>query len=785
GGVSPLGLSRSSGEESDEENGLDEDDFQEREAKFAKEMKALEADMPRPILENKEITDLLLKVQILKTLAANVDEAKSNQADEAMELDKVELVESKESIIPDSGERNGEMNVDTVLSAQAEEVAAGESASPSRLPFLRAGSPVPVTDSEVYRNNIQVHETIKNALQSEMSKQRHELWQRHESLRQEYARIYKTWRLGVMEMDRKKAREKALAASSPSSPPGTTESAILEGRRSYKLNSELDFQNALKASELSAQQEELERQREREETKWPDLSKEAVIPDMLDPKEREANLFKDTNQAVNPDDAIRVFAFYPEPDDFTPEEHKLFMEAFLQNPKKWGKIAEALPGRTYQHCIKHYYMTKLDVKYKAKLHKRVVKRRGRARQSKPPKSVALMADLGIRPDLEKAERETPAVTDTGRPRRAAAPTFGETPDPTDTGTPVPAPSRRGASKDIAEQPAEKPRRGRGGTRSRRTRTSQASTTPNAQSSTASAKPVNEAPGLEALEKQNVEVEKGSESTAVASTPQPRSRAGKPRTKTEGMSVFDSTEVDSALKQNAPYGSFQPTSYWSVPEVRDFPALVAHFGRDFEGISQFMKTKTPTMAKNYFQRQVDLGKKEFEDTANLADEQKMQGIPTAPLPVPSAPTKRRFDPASSTARPLRPSADVNEAVDVPVTFSPSQQAQMDADAHAQAHVQATLESKVLEQLPAASYRMHSHAPSALQMPIDEMSPYRHAMSPAQRGPRMGYFSDSRRSMRAQLAQASSIPPPIPQELLSVNRQPELVGVQNVARAVHDL
>ncbi|KAI5277880.1 hypothetical protein KEM52_004810, partial [Ascosphaera acerosa] len=221
-------------------------------------------------------------------------------------------------------------------------------------------------------------------MHAEIARRRHQQWLKDEALRKEYAVIYRKWRLDVMELDEKKRREKLRAASSPASPPGTSDSAGLEGRRGYKLNSELDFQMALKMSELSAQQEELERQREREETEWPDLSKEAEIPDMLDPAERQSTIFKDTNQLVDVNDALEVFAFYPEPDDFTPDEHKLFMEAFMQNPKKWGKIAENIPGRDYQQCIKHYYMTKLEVQYKARLNKRVYRRRGRGKQSKPP-----------------------------------------------------------------------------------------------------------------------------------------------------------------------------------------------------------------------------------------------------------------------------------------------------------------------------------------------------------------------------------------------------------------
>ena len=81
-------------------------------------------------------------------------------------------------------------------------------------------------------------------------------------------------------------------------------------------------------------------------------------------------------------------------------------------------------------------------------------------------------------------------------------------------------------------------------------------------------------------------------------PIPRGRVGRGRAK-EGVYVFESTEVEPPLatKQlETGYGPLQPTSYWSVPEQRDFPALLGHFGRDFEGISAWMKTKTTVMVR---------------------------------------------------------------------------------------------------------------------------------------------------------------------------------------------
>jgi len=77
----------------------------------------------------------------------------------------------------------------------------------------------------------------------------------------------------------------------------------------------------------------------------------------------------------------------------------------------------------------------------------------------------------------------------------------------------------------------------------------------------------------------------------------RGKAGRIRQK-DGVYVFESNEPEPPVQFKAPdvggYGSMQPTSYWSVPEQRDFPLLLAHFGKDWEGISNFMKTKTTVM-----------------------------------------------------------------------------------------------------------------------------------------------------------------------------------------------
>jgi hypothetical protein len=116
---------------------------------------------------------------------------------------------------------------------------------------------------------------------------------------------------------------------------------------------------------------------------------------------------------------------------------------------------------------------------------------------------------------------------------------------------------------------------------------------------------------------------------------------------------------------------QSSSYWSVPEQTDFPALLGYFGTDWHGIAKWMCSEThimvyatvfrdwlivpsdsnrgrrlanvQTQVKNYYQRQVDSGKMSlWEQIAHEADEKISQGEDTGPLPTPTSLPKRRYD-----------------------------------------------------------------------------------------------------------------------------------------------
>jgi hypothetical protein len=95
------------------------------------------------------------------------------------------------------------------------------------------------------------------------------------------------------------------------------------------------------------------------------------------------------------------------------------------------------------------------------------------------------------------------------------------------------------------------------------------------------------------------------------------------------------------KQKAWTGGQTPTSYWSVPEQNDFPKYVAHFGKDYVAIANYMQTKTPIMVKNYLLRNVEQGKWELEEMAQQVEEKRQRGEPMGPPPARTMVAKRRY------------------------------------------------------------------------------------------------------------------------------------------------
>lgn len=241
---------------------------------------------------------------------------------------------------------------------------------------------------------------------------------------------------------------------------------------------------------------------------------------------------------------------------------------------------------------------------------------------------------------------------------------------------------------------------------------------------------------------------------------------------------------------------QTSSYWSVPDQTDFPALLVHFGTDWAAIAKWMGTKTHIMVyltifedwftrsrncktnrgmitniqrqvKNYYQRQVDQGRTDLQEIARRADEKKARGESTGAPPVPTVPIKRKYDgPPGALPRPLSSVIDVGEeplmtghSSTIPKGSSPAppQTSRFPVLAQASPTPQPIMQQqqKHTPQAQSSPHIQPSQQTQQIQQPPQQIAHNR------QRGPTLGYFNPDRERPILQ----ASVTPPAPSTPLS--------------------
>jgi len=484
------------------------------------------------------------------------------------------------------------------------------------LPYLMSGPPTPFSEVDL-QDQSDLQEILDAQLMDELTSRLRLESNDHEEVKEQFYQNYKAWRLAVEDWeDRKAATAPSVPVTpAPTSTPLIPTMPITEGRRSARNVSELDFERALRDSIAIADEEQQRRDQEAKSSINPE--KEAIIPDMLNDYEIRTQNLVDTTNLIKSSDAYSVFGYVPKPNDLTAEEQELYTEAFLTSPKKFGAIAKALPNRTYQDCIRHYYLTKHEQQYKEKLATRLKKgRRAPARSTGRPRGGApsLLSNAMV------DEKHQIEVTDTGRPRRAAAPTFGDSTE-TEASTPAVTPGRRnmsGTKADGSEANPEKPptRRGRGGTtrekvpRKPKAQLLAAAPGPSPQKvEKETPRGKSKEPKIE-IEQQIDETEAGEllanlqhNQNVPAFTQQPVNEiwtGGQPMP-VSGVSQIQVAKPDFTAQeqlQSQQRAGPSTSSYWSVPEQTDFSNLLHHFGTNWQAIADHMKTKTQTMVHIY-------------------------------------------------------------------------------------------------------------------------------------------------------------------------------------------
>lgn len=609
-------------EESDEvaaeegEMDLDEQDFAQAEKKFDHEIQALEAKRPPTPRSHPNILELLEELDILAS--ALEERVKTGPSDGEPPAQTVPLGLPSPKV-DDADEMDYKREIDSPPHFKTRP----QTPPVASLPFLVSGPPTPFSDIEDLQESPFRQQAIEALLVEELKRQRDLLQSKDEVERKRFISHYKSWRINIEDYEEQRRAEDPMAVSPvPDSVPLSAPALPVVGRRG-KIISELDMEEVLKVSQETAAKEDRAR-REREapiyvppETFNPD--REAVVPDMLSSYEKETSTFNDRNNLVNHGDALDALNFIPRKDDFTPAEHESFLCNYLLYPKRFGTIAEALEGRDFRDCVEHYYLTKLFVKYKdqeiafmktKKGKKLAASARG---QQIRPRAAGLISSFDGGMDYET---QNIPLNEKGRPKRAAAPTFGDNAEP-EAATPAPTPARRSAA-------AIKEANGNLSTEkltARRTRTVPAKEKvgrkgkapllaaapgPSPQKSIPEAmRSVSKEPTVD--NEQRVEEIEGAQLLAGLTSSQPYTVPVVQQTPTESWPVDQPVpmSVDPTQKQVQPFIQEQPpapqqksggttSSYWSVPEQNDFYNLLRYFGTNWPAIAASMKTKTHIM-----------------------------------------------------------------------------------------------------------------------------------------------------------------------------------------------
>lgn len=494
-----------------------------------------------------------------------------------------------------------------------------------------------------------------------------------EEIEDAFRSLFNTWRQECEDLEREREEQERIERQQSVEPGPDPDASMnappnppMEGRRLHKFSSEYEIEQVLKQSEETARLEQ-ERQDRESRKLQADMEKEARVPNQQTDKEFRQSIFIDANGYRDPEVLTAVFSYLPPPDNFTENEQQIFIAAFKEAPKKWGQIASLLPGRAYYECIHHYYAKKWDGRFRDKTKKLKGGGRGRGRGNKAPlrgRGLALIADLGHAEDINAV----PNVSDSGRPKRAAAPTtFGEREQDSKAALAGPSPAKKagaGAKTDSSGDGAEKPgkrRKGMGENPGRKAKNQQ---------------PLLAAAPSASPSKHYLQDVQMTEDTARDQNMEDASllpvfpsglhgfRHGDGQmiyhdAYTQSVPLADETDRSkqtSSTKSGA-------SSYWSVTEKEDFKKYIAHFGTDFAAIATHMGTKTQTMIKNYYQRKVDGGDEDsLKDSAGKADKRRERGEELGPPPTPTPIVKRKYDsnpPQTTGPRPIAPHTDAME------------------------------------------------------------------------------------------------------------------------------
>lgn len=596
-----------------------EEDFAKDEKKFELDMQALEARRPPTPRSNPVLLNLLEELDALASaLEENTEMAGQN-------IEPLTLSRPGGLPSPEVDEEH-DMNIKREFLSPPPAKRRPDTPPLESLPFLISGIQTPFSEIEDLQENAFQATATEDAIRQRLEEQATNFEAQMEEARDIFVCGFSGWKENIKNIEaerrRPKAREEDRAPSPiPEETPTFAQPTPVLGRR-IKNATELDYQEAIRISQETAAREEQAR-REQEPVYIPpetcNPEREAVVPAMLSKEQREAYMFTDTNTLVDPDFALEALGFTPRKDDFTDAEHETFLVNYVTYPKRFGFIADALKGRDYRDCVQHYYLTKLSVKYKDQEAAFLKTRKGKKhatsvmRAQIRPRATGLINSFDGILDMNS---QAIALTEKGRPRRAAAPTFGDVVDAEPATTPAATPARRGAAGRELLLSAERPSVKRTRTKEKSGRRPKApllaaAPGPSPQKGVIAASRGLSSEPVQDKEQRLSKIEGAQALAGLGSQPYtvPVYQTGLPHgwhTEHQAITADPLQQPSQQYSQDLslpppPKAGSQPTtsSYWSVPEVQDFHNYARYFGTNWQEIAVTMKTKTPTMVSTVF------------------------------------------------------------------------------------------------------------------------------------------------------------------------------------------
>lgn len=621
-----------SGSDDDDGMDLDEDDFEEGEKQFSREMQRLNAKRPPTPRHHAELLPLLEEIDALASAAEDLANG--------VLPDFSEPEESLGTSIPlglpspkSEGVTNDQLESDDTNKKEDHFTAESPPLSVANLPFLISGPPTPFSEISVVRENYFSYDYMKDRILECFKEDRERLNVDYEDMKAEYARLYKQWRLGLELLEQERVFPEEANGATPSPVPAEPSVVnvvpVVEVRRAGRPSnnvSEYEFQKVLEISaKETAEAEEIREKKALENQALADLQKEAAIPDMLSMYEMGSTIFRDTNNLIPTRMALEVLAFDAPKAPFTaPGQQELFENLYIHNPKRWTMIAKQMGGEyDYQDCIHHYYMTKIKRQYKFKVNKMASKKGGKGGRGKGRgKPNAIMSGRLPMYDGNEEDAPPPSLTEAGRPRRAVAPIFGgkDSVAENDPTTPVPTPGRKAAGQNrldtggdsTSERPTAKrtrtAQREKGAKRGRAPLLAAAPGPTPSKNDSDLVRAKSKEPKVEDQQRPMDLDELNGPAASELGPPPNRGGWLSPSRPLDNPSVVEVgygqpppppmlQQQQQQLNPETHSRAQQTSSYWSVPEQQDFKKLVAHYGTDWQQISQTLKNKTHIMVSH--------------------------------------------------------------------------------------------------------------------------------------------------------------------------------------------